>query len=208
MSRLYDQKKSKAHAEREDWFAGIEGRVVEVDHETFSVKVILDSIDEGMFFDAWVPVLTPYVGTDGNGMAFMPEVGSEVVLFSRGNEGLNLFAIPRFNEEFRPPQESLDGSLVIKTPRALRLIAELLILIQSGDVVTVRGAAGVDCDAPDVKLMDGGSVAVHARGAAVGFLGAGPRGRQHLPGPAVDPASTMALANAIRLVLINFGLCD
>jgi hypothetical protein len=207
-SILYGDDKRETHEQRADWFAGIEGHVVKVDSETFSVKVLIDSVDAEMYYDVWVPVLTPYAGGDGYGMAFMPAVGSEVVLFSRGNEGLNLFAISRFNEERRPPQESRDGSLVIKTPRALKLIAELLILIQSDEVVTVRGGAGVDCDAPDVRLMSGGSVGVHAQGSAVGFLGKGPVGRQHLPGPAVDPASTMALANAIRQALINFGLCD
>jgi hypothetical protein len=43
--------------------------------------------------------------------------------------------------------------------------------------------------------------------AEVGFLGATPSPRITLPANATDPATTMALTNAIRSALIAFGLC-
>lgn len=42
----------------------------------------------------------------------------------------------------------------------------------------------------------------------IGFLGASEVARQTLPAAATDLASTIALANAIRTALINFGLCQ
>ena len=209
MSSLYDDDNRRSHESRDDWFSGIEGIVAEVDSTTYSVKVVITSIDEEMIFDEWVPVLTPYVGTPGYGLAFMPEVGSEVALFSRGNEGRSLFAVSRYSEEdYLPPTESHDGSLVLKTPRALKLLADLAVLISSGQTTTVQGATRVDADAPDVRLMSGGSVSVHGQGNKVGFLGRSPVARQTLPGPATDLGSCIALANALRAAMISFGLCQ
>jgi hypothetical protein len=208
MSSLYGNDRRKSHAARDDWFSGVEGIVVETDPTTYCVKVIIPSVDEEMVFDDWVPVLTPFAGPPGYGAAFMPAPGSEVVLFSRGNEGLSLFAVSRFNEEYLPPAEAADGSHVLKTPHALKLLADLLVLIRSGQTVTVQGVSGVNADAPDVRLMSGGAVGVHAQGAKVGFMGASPVTRRPLPGPAIDPASCIALANAIRAALIALGLCE
>lgn len=186
--------------ERDDWFSGIEGTVVETDPSTFSVKVLIPVIDEEVTYDEWVPLLTPYCGPPGYGHALMPEPGSEVVLFSRGNEGLSLFAISRFNEEYTPPDEALDGTHVLKTPRALKLLADLAALVKSGEAV--------DADAPDVRLKSGSAIGIHVQGAHVGFMGATPVARQQLPGPAVDEASDRELTNALRSALIALGLCQ
>lgn len=45
-------------------------------------------------------------------------------------------------------------------------------------------------------------------GPVLGFLGASPIGRQTLPAAATDPATTQALANALRQLLINFGFAN
>ena len=110
--------KADPHASRADWFSGIEGIVAEVDHATASVKVLIPVMDEHHVHDEWVPVLTPFVGPPGYGAVSLPAPGSEVVLFSRGNEGVSLFCLPRFNEDYLPPAEFQDSSRGLKTDTA------------------------------------------------------------------------------------------
>lgn len=208
--------RSKAHTAREDWFNCVEGIVAERDATTMAVKVVIPSIDESFVHDEWVDALVPWVGPDGYGPAHLPALGSEVILFSRMNEGATLFYLPRYNEEYRPPAEFADGSRGCKCDSVYRLLCNLLIQIISQTRVQVRGesrvdvesAGAVDVDAPDVRLKGGGAVGVHARGAEVGFMGAPPVARQQLPGPAVDEASDRALTNALRVALIALGLCE
>ena len=190
----------RAHASRDDWFSGVEGIVAEVDHSTASVKVIIPALDENRLHDEWVPVLTPFVGPPGYGAVSLPAPGSEVVLFSRGNEGFSLFCLPRFNEDYTPPAEFSDGSRGLKTDTAYRLIADLLIQLLSGEQV--------DVDAPLIRLLSGGGESVRCEPDKIGFLGAGAVARRPLPPPATTPAETTALANAIRAALIQLGLCE
>ncbi|HEX8336898.1 MAG TPA: hypothetical protein VF621_09210, partial [Pyrinomonadaceae bacterium] len=168
--------RSKTHTAREDWFAGVEGIVAERDAATMAVKVIIPSIDESYVHDEWVDALAPWVGPDGYGPAHLPALGSEVVLFSRMNEGATLFYLARYNEDFRPPAEFADGSRGCKCDSPYRLLCDLLIQILSQTRVQVRGetrvdvesAGAVDVGAPDVRLVNGGAVGVHVRGAEVG----------------------------------------
>jgi hypothetical protein len=194
------------HEDREDWFSGVAAIVAEADPATMSVKCVIPEIDEHRVHDEWIPVLTPFVGKPGYGAAFIPALGSEVVLFSWGSEGLTLYAIPRFNELYTAPPEFADGSRGCKCDTVLRLLCDLLIEIRSQTQVQVQAGQEVNADAPDVRLRAGGAVGVHTQGAKVGFLGAAPVARQQLPGPAVDLETCKTLANALRAALISFGL--
>ena len=198
----------RAHDERSDWFNCVEAIVGEVNSETLEVKVIIPALDENLVHDEWVPQLVPWVGPSGYGPFNAPEVGSEVVLFSRLNEGSTLFYLSRYNEEFTPPSEGADGSRGFKSDRIVRLLCDLLFEIASGTQVLVRAAGRADVQAPDVFLKSEGGVSVHGQGAKIGFLGAAPVARQQLPGPAVDEPSDRALTNALREALITLGLCQ
>ena len=72
----------------------------------------------------------------------------------------------------------------------------------------VQSGSVVDVDAPDVRLKSDGGVSVHGQGAKVGFLGAVPIARRALPAPATDLGSCIALANAMRALLIDYGLAQ
>lgn len=194
--------RSRVHEERADWFNAVEGIVAETDPATLAVKVIIPSIDEDRVHDEWVEALVSWVGPDGYGPAALPEIGAEVILFSRLNEGVNLFYLARYNEDFHPPAEFADGSRGCKCDTIYRLLGELLIQIASRTAVQV--------EAPDVKLTGdgGGAVSVHGQGSKVGFLGASPKARQSLPAAATDLGTCIALANAMRSLLISFGLAQ
>lgn len=198
----------REHASREDWFNGVEAVVVERDTAAMAVKVVIPAIDEKRVYDEWVSLLTPFAGPSGYGACFMPGEGAEVVLFSRFNEGLTLYAVPRFNEEFLPPAEFADGSHGLKTDRELKLLADQLISIVGQMDVLVRAATTARVEAPDVFLHSGAQVSVHGQGQKVGFLGAAPAVRQALPDPANDIGSVIALANAMRSLLITFGFAQ
>jgi hypothetical protein len=172
----------------------------------------------GEVHDEWVPVLTPFAGPDGYGAAFMPALGSEVVLFSEGNEGLSLFCLPRFNEDYKPPEEAADGSRVIKSDTPLRLLCDVLlqiiggqdVLLQAGQQTDVKGQV-VKVTAEDQAEVKGQSVSLNtggemfrAEGNNLGFRGAA-IARRALPAPgALDTPLTIA----IRQLLIDVGLAQ
>ncbi|HEV2764750.1 MAG TPA: hypothetical protein VGV38_17350 [Pyrinomonadaceae bacterium] len=198
----------RAHDSRGDWFNCVEATVAEVNFETLEVKVIIPAIDENLVHNVWIPQLVPWVGPPGYGPFCAPAVGSEVVLMSRLNEGVSLFYLSRYNEDFTPPAESADGSRGFKSDGIVRLLCDVLFEIASGTQVLVRAAQRADVQAPDVFLRSEGGTSVHGQGAKVGFLGAAPVARQALPGPASDLPSCIALSNAIRAALVNLGLCQ
>lgn len=196
------------HAGRLDWFNCVEGIVAEVHPATLEVKAVIPALDENLVHDVWIPPLVSWVGPPGYGPFHTPALGSEVILFSRLNEGSTLFYLSRFNEEFTPPAEAADGSRGFKSDRIVRLLCDLLFEVASQTQVLIRAAQRADVQAPDVFIKSEGGVSVHGKGAKVGFLGAAPVARQALPGPANSLESCIALANALRAALINLGLCE
>lgn len=189
---------------------GVEGIVVSTDdpERMHRVKVLIPSIDENLTHDEWVTALVPWVGAAGYGPVHPPEVGSEVVLFGRLGQTHGLFYLSRFNEDFPSPAEFAGGARGCKCDTVYRLLCDLLIEVRSQTEVLVAAGQQVNADAPDVRLRAGGAVGVHAQGAKVGFLGASPKARQQVPGPATDLGSCISLANALRTALINFGLAQ
>ncbi|PYS88967.1 MAG: hypothetical protein DMF64_18865 [Acidobacteria bacterium] len=180
------------------------------------VRVVIPLIDESEVHDEWIPALVPWVGANHYGPVHLPEIGSEVLLFGRLGQKHTLFYLSRFNEDFNVPGEFADRSRGLKCDTPYRLLCDLLIQILSQTQVLVRGeervdvqsGSVVDVDAPDVRLKSDGGVSVHGQGAKVGFLGAVPIARRALPAPATDLGSCIALANAMRALLIDYGLAQ
>jgi hypothetical protein len=188
----------------------VEGIVADVGDEEHMhrIRVIIPSVDESIVHDEWVAALVPWVGPAGYGPVNLPEIGSEVLLFGRLGQKHSLFYLCRFNEDFSVPGQFVDdGARGLKTDGKYKLLADLVIHIASLTQVKVAAGALADVDAPDVRLMSGDAVGVHAQGAKVGFMGAAPVGRQPLPAQAINLATCIALANAARAALIAQGLC-
>ncbi|MGH9941502.1 MAG: phage baseplate assembly protein V [Pyrinomonadaceae bacterium] len=203
---------------RDDWMVAVEAIVADTNdpESQHRIKVIIPVIDENRVHNEWVTALVPWVGPAGYGPAHLPTIGTEVVLFGRLGQKHSLFYLSRFNEDFLVPVEFADDSRGLKCDTTYRLLCARLIQVLSQTQVFVRGeqcvdvqgGTAVDVEAPDVRLLGAGAVGVHAQGAKVGFLGAGPIARQSLPGPATDVGSCIALANAMRSLLINFGFAQ
>ena len=204
--RLADK---RADDERDDWMIAVEAFVTNTNDPEgmHRIKVVIPSMDEDYIHDEWVTALVPWVGKSGYGPVGLPTLGSEVLLFGRLGQKHSLFYLCRFNEDFLIPAGFVDyNARGLKTDGQYKLLADLMISIISQTKALVQGASAVDIEAPDVRLMSGGAVSVRGQGAKVGFLGAEPVARQSLPAPATDLASCIALTNAIRALLINFGL--
>lgn len=156
-SKIFGDKR-RAHAAREDWFSAVEAIVAEVDPRTMAVKVIIPSIDEDRVHDEWVDALMPWVGPDGYGPAHLPAIGSEVILFSRLNEGVTLFYLSKYNEDFRPPAEFADGARGLKTEADYRLISEGDLYLRGGRVI-IEADASVRITAPGGFFVNGKRIA-------------------------------------------------
>ncbi len=202
--------RAAAAAARDNWMIAAEATVTDnVDPAGLhAVKVRLDVIEESGTPDQWATALVPWVGAAGYGPSQAPEVGSEVLLFGRLGERHTLFYLSRFNEDFQTPAEFADGSRGFKNDRVTRLLGDLLVQVISDTQLYLGGGVAADVDAPDVRLKAGGAMSVHGQGDKVGFLGASPSARETLPGPASNLATCIALANAMRSLLITFGLAQ
>lgn len=172
------------------------------------VRVVIPSIDDELVYDEWVTAMIPFCGEQGYGPVHLPAIGSEVLLFGRLGDVHTLFYLSRFNEDFGIPGEFYDGSRGLKTETAYKLLADLFIQIVSQTIITLQAAERADVDSPDIFLRGGGGVSLRAQGSKIAFLGALPIARQTLPGPATDLGSCIMLANAIRQLLITFGLAQ
>lgn len=157
MGRTFKQltnDRSREHEQRLDWFNALEGIVVEQDPAQAAVKVIVPAIDETEVLDDWVPVLFSWVGPPGYGAFGLPEIGSEVILFSRMNEGSLLFCLSRYNEDFMPPAEFADGQRGLKTDGDYRIISDGDLYIRGGRVI-IEADASVQIVAPGGFFVNG-----------------------------------------------------
>jgi hypothetical protein len=166
------------------------------------IQVVIPSIDESYVHDHWVTALVPWVGADGYGPVNLPQLGSEVLLFGRLGQKHSLFYLCRFNEVYGIPGGFVgENARGLKTDGRYKLLADLLIQIISQTQVDVK--------ADVIRLLGGGSEVVRVEPNKVGFLGAAPASRQTLPEDAHDPASCIALCNALKhLVAIKFGFAE
>jgi hypothetical protein len=199
------------------WVIGAPGLVVDTNDPEgmHRIKAIISPISESHVHDEWISAMVPWVGPDGYGPVHLPKIGAEVLIFGRYGQKYSLFYLCVYNEDHRVPAGFSDAR-GMKVDTIYRLLCDLLIevisqtqvLVRGEERADVQGGQAVDVDAPDVRLVSGGGVSVHGQGAKVGFLGAAPVARQTLPGPASDPPSCIALANAIRAALITNGQCQ
>ena len=209
---LYNLIGSRRHNDsaRDNWMIAIEGVVVENNdpERMHRIKCTIPVIDESMVFDDWIPAMTPWCGAPGYGPVNPPALNSEVLLFGRLGEPDILFYLSRYNEDHLSPEEFTDGSRGLKTDTAYKLLADLFIEIISKQTILIKATEQADVRAAVVRLMGDESEGVRVEPSKLGFLGASPIPRQSLPAPATDLGSCITLANAIRSMLIQFGLAE
>lgn len=189
---------------RDDWLICVQAIVVDVDdpEQMHRIRVLIPDIDESETHDEWVTALVPFVGSEGYGPVHLPEIGTEVLLFGRLGQKHSLFYLSRFNEDFQTPQEFADGSRGVKTDSPLRLIARDLVQLKSETADAAVEAAN------ETYLAAGGSKGVRVTPGKFGVLGSLGRGRVTLPQPATNLPTCIALANALRQALIDFGFAQ
>lgn len=180
------------------------GIVHEVDPRTLAVKAIIPSIDPDRIHDRWIHQAVPWVGTPGNGPAFAPAVGSEILITGRLGQTYSLLYLSAYNESHPPPDEFADGSRGLKTETPLRLLAEQLIQIAGQQAILLQAAQQADVKGQAVRLFAGGSEMFRVEGENAGFRGAA-IARRALPAP--GPTDT-PLVVAIRQLLIDLRLAQ
>lgn len=145
----------QANAEEGRWLFGVNGIVADNNdsERQHRVKVIIPSIDEDLVYDEWVRQMVFCLG-NGFGSAFIPPIGTEVVLFGELGEKFNLFYATVYNEEMFVP-EGFDNEMTvgIHAPGNLTFIAEQLAKIL---------AQNIEINAQQLAKLLGQNVEVHA----------------------------------------------
>lgn len=115
-----------AIAENGVWLIGVPAIVADIrdPERQHRVRVIIPSIDEDLIFDEWARQMVFCLG-NGFGSAFIPPIGSEVVLFGQLGQKFHLFYASLYNEEMVVP-EGFDNEMTvgIRAPGNLTFIAE------------------------------------------------------------------------------------
>lgn len=152
LSRLIQQQARQVGDER--WVFALEAIVEENEdpEHQHRIKVVIPSLDEHRVRDEWVKQLVAFVGPPGYGSCFVPEKGSEVVLFGRLGEKHTLYYISVYNESFVVPADfSRNGAVGspaiagIRAPGDLRLIADadLQLRCSGGHFESDKGAINI-----------------------------------------------------------------
>ncbi len=113
--------------DRDDWMIAVEGIVAENEdpENQHRIKVVIPSIDENVIHDEWAKQLVVFVGPPGYGSFFVPEKGSEVILFGRLGQKYNLYYIPVYNEDFPVPLDfDTPAKVGFRVPGDFKLICD------------------------------------------------------------------------------------
>jgi hypothetical protein len=144
--------------DRSEWMIAVEAIVaVNEDPENqHRVKVVIPSIDENVVCDEWAKQLVVYVGPPGYGSFFVPEIGSEVVLFGRLGQKHTLYYTPVFNEDFIvPPDFDTPAKVGFRVPGDFRIICD-------GDLFLSAGGIQIECTGA-LNIIAKGGVFINER---------------------------------------------
>lgn len=164
-----------AIAEDSNWLTGVTGIVADNrdDERQHRVKVIIPSIDEDLIYDEWARQMVFCLG-DGFGSAFIPPVGSEVVLFGQLGGKFNLFYAALYNEEMMMPTGYDDETTVgVHAPKDLKFTAEELLKLQAKNIEVIAAqvakilAQDIEFTAQQAAAMKGNNATVEAAATAL-----------------------------------------
>lgn len=138
------------------------------------VQCVIPIIDEDEIHEVWARRFQGYVGGDGFGDYFVPEVGAEVMVIGRLGDMNNLFYAPLWNESIKPsadfPGKSVAG---FRVPANLKIIAVELMRFVARNVEIIAAqlvkinASTIEATAEGAAKLKGGSATVEASGAAL-----------------------------------------
>jgi hypothetical protein len=155
LSRLMRQQARQAADAR--WVIGVEGIVAENEdpENLHRIKVKIEILDEFKLLDKWVRQIGCYVGGPGYGSFFVPEKGSEVILFGRLGEKHNLYYMSVYNEDF-PVSADFDSPAKagIRAPGDLRFITDGDLQLRGGGM-HIETTAALNITAPGGIFLNG-----------------------------------------------------
>lgn len=153
------------------------------------VQCVIPIIDEDEIHEIWARRFQLYVGENGFGDYFVPEVGAEIMVLGRLGDTNHLFYAPLWNEERKPSPEFPDKSVAgLRVPKNLKFIAvelakiiaknielvaeQLIKLIAQNIEATAQqkislNAQTIEAVAQKSATMKGGSATVEASGTAL-----------------------------------------
>ena len=124
--------------EREFWFSGVEGIVVDnkdPEHRC-RVQCKIPLVDEENVYPIWARRINLFTGGPGYGDFHPPEKGTEVVLWGRLNDTHNLFYAPLYNESYPVPTDFRNFSTRgMRVDGNYKLIIDGNLYIRAGNII-------------------------------------------------------------------------
>ncbi len=138
------------------------------------VQCVIPIIDEIEIHEIWARRLQIYVGENGFGDYFVPEVGAEIMVLGRLGDTNHLFYAPLWNEERKPSPDFPDQSVAgWRVPHNLKVIAEELARMQAHNIEAIAAqvakilAQNVEITAQQSAKLKGNNATVEASGTAL-----------------------------------------
>lgn len=135
------------------------------------VQCLIPVIDENEIYQKWVQQLQLYVGGNGFGSYFVPEIGAEVLLIGKFGDVHNLFYAPIYHESIKPSSEFSDKTTFgFHVPNNLKLIADELAQTKAKNIEAIAEetaktqAQNVEINAEEEMKIEGGKVTINVDG--------------------------------------------
>lgn len=102
------------------------------------VQLTIPIFDENEIHEIWARRVNLFVGENGFGDYFIPEIGAEVVVLGRMGDTNNLFYATLWNEERKPSGEFPDKSVAgVQVPNDLKLIAGKKVWVKAENIEAI-----------------------------------------------------------------------
>jgi len=156
--RLSQLMKQRGFAVEDDrWMIAVEAIVVENEdpENQHRIKVTIPSIDEERVRDEWVRPLVVFVGPPGFGSFFVPEKGSEVILFGRLGQKHTLYYASVLNEDFPVPSDfDTPAKVGFRVPGDFKIICDGDLQLSAGGI-QLEATGAINITAPSGVFING-----------------------------------------------------
>ncbi len=138
------------------------------------VQCVVPVIDEDEIHEIWARRFQIYVGENGFGDYFVPDIGAEVLVLGRLGDTNNLFYAPLWNEDIKPSADFPDKSIAgLRVPHDLKFIAVELLKLQAKNIEAIAAqvakilANNIEITAQQSAAMKGNTAKVEATATAL-----------------------------------------